>query len=71
MKLIEKEPVIDPEDMDDETFCMHMSLRHQDSLGGLTEIWPIAEGTTNAWRIFHDRLHWLRLDLSHDHEYQQ
>jgi hypothetical protein len=58
-------PSID--DMDDDTFCKHMSLRHQDSLGGLDYIWPVAPGTTDAWMAFHDRLHALRVDFKHRH----
>jgi hypothetical protein len=68
MRVIEKEPVIDPEEMDDEDFCRHMTKRHRDSLGGLSDIWPVAESTTDAWRAFHNRLHRLRIDLQHEHE---
>ena len=59
--------VQDADDMDDETFCMHMTYRHTDSLGGLSEIWPVAPSTTEAWRCFHDRLHALRVDIPHEH----
>lgn len=64
-KLLE---VAHPDDMDDETFCKHMSYRHQDSLGGLPFITPVAESTTDAWRAFHDRLHRFRVNLAHNHE---
>jgi hypothetical protein len=59
-----------PDDMDDETFAMHMAYRHADSLGGLTSISASARtpGLIRAWRVFHDRLHRLRVDLLHEHE---
>lgn len=56
------------DEMDDDTFCMHMNKRHSSSLGGLASIEPVAPGTTDAWRSFHDRLHRLRVDLRHEHE---
>lgn len=67
MRVVEIQLVTNADDMDDETFCKHMSYRHQDSLGGMDEIWPVAESTTDAWRSFHDRLHRLRLDIPHEH----
>lgn len=54
--------------MDDETFCKHMTFRHHESLGGLAEIWP--NGATEAWRAYHDRLHnvlFFPFKKLHDH----
>lgn len=57
------------EDMDDDTFAKHMSLRHGDSLGGLRNISfsLYNHGLATAWRAFHGRLTRLRLDLDHEH----
>lgn len=56
--------------MDRVTFCLHMTHRHQDSLGGMTELNPDAQSdyTEELWRTFHDRLHRLRIGLDHEHE---
>jgi hypothetical protein len=60
-------PVQPADNMDDETFCLHMTYRHPESLGGLDEITPVAEGTTEAWRNFHHRLHALAVNPLHEH----
>jgi len=55
------------DDMDDETFCRHMNLRHRDSLGGLDSLWVVPD-VIDAWRFFHKRLHHLRqMDYDHEH----
>ncbi len=70
-KLSEEERVtVPPEaEMDDDTFILHMNYRHQDSLGGLDELWYASEEVTEAWRAFHWRLHQIhpRITLAHDH----
>lgn len=54
--------------MDSETFAKHMSYRHSDSLGGLTRIDRFASPDIEAaYRAFHDRLHRLRPDITHEH----
>lgn len=68
MGVKEKLLVQDSDEMDDDIFCRHMSHRHGNSLGGLHSINPVAQSTTDAWRAFHDRLHSLRVDISHEHE---
>jgi len=47
------------DDMDRETFCLHMTHRHGESLGGMTALNPAAQSdyTEDLWRIFHDKLH--------------
>ena len=48
------------DDMDLETFCLHMGARHTDSLGGLSELDPeLMErtGLEELYRTFHDKLH--------------
>lgn len=55
------------DDMDDDTFCLHMSKRHRDNLGGLTDIWAVDVGTVDAWRAFHDRITALEVEPTHQH----
>lgn len=62
-----RQQVIDIAEMSDETFVMHMNKRHRGSLGGLRALW-VAPDTMPIWRIFHARLHDLRIDLKHEHE---
>lgn len=61
--------VPDADDMDDEIFAKHMSLRHGDSLGGMPELDPelIDDYVMRCWRAFHRRLHEIRHDLNHEH----
>jgi hypothetical protein len=56
--------------MDLDTFCLHMSVRHKDSLAGASMLYPrsIDEPTEAAYRAFHRRLHETRIDLQHHHE---
>jgi hypothetical protein len=62
------EPVAPISDMNNETFCKHMSIRHQDSLAGMSEL-PVRtdEYTLGCYRAFHLRLHETRVDLEHSH----
>ena len=65
----EKAPVAAISSMDTETFCKHMTARHLDSLGGLSELSPsIAEYEEGMYRSFHSRLHETRVDLGHEHD---
>jgi hypothetical protein len=72
MKVEEKEeiPTVRAEaEMSSEHFALHMTHRHGDSLGGLSELDPTKmNGTEGAWRAFHRRLHETRIDLAHEHE---
>lgn len=69
--------VVHTRDMSDDDFAKHMTLRHPDSLGDLTHLdWKymgLEKGynldVVRAWRAFHRRLHQLRVDLSHDHDW--
>jgi hypothetical protein len=51
--------VQDADNMDRDTFCLHMTHRHSDSLGGMRELNPLVQSnyTEELWRIFHDKLH--------------
>jgi hypothetical protein len=55
--------------MDKETFCLHMTHRHSDSLGGLAVLLPdhMTDYVEECWRRFHERLHAVRIDLDHYH----
>lgn len=59
--------------MDRETFCLHMTHRHTDSLGGLKSLDPeaLTEYTEELWRTFHDRLSSIKLRSELDHEHEQ
>jgi hypothetical protein len=56
------------DDMNDETFALHMTLRHPDNLGGLREL-AVAPRVMPAWRAFHRRLHNL-FPRSYQHEHE-
>ena len=61
--------VIAADSMDYETFAKHMTRRHHESLGGLTELVLRKEDSVSqAWRSFHRRLHRLRVDIGHEHQ---
>jgi hypothetical protein len=56
-------------EMDKEKFCRHMTIRHQDSLAGMSELpVTITEPDEGLYRSFHKRLHETRVDLGHEHE---
>ena len=61
---VEKVYVPAADDMDLETFCLHMTHRHADSLGGLAELDPerLDNYLEECYRSFHDKLHELRPD---------
>lgn len=54
-------------------FCLHMTHRHGDSLGGMKELSPAAQNdyTEELWRTFHERLHKVRPRSDFDHEHEQ
>ncbi len=57
------------DDMDDDTFVLHFNKRHRDSLGGLTalRLQFLTPYVMECYRIFHERLHRVRIDLNHKH----
>jgi hypothetical protein len=61
------------EKMDRETFCKHMSLRHEENLGGLPGLDPdplfTSDYVEDCWRAFHRQLHALHLQENLDHEH--
>jgi hypothetical protein len=63
-------PSID--DMDDDTFCKHMDLRHAESLstaGPLSNHPDRAPEWIGPYRVFHDRLHDIAVPGQFDHEH--
>lgn len=73
----EKVQVWNTEDMDRETFCLHMTYRHADSLGGMDSLSPdgLNDYTEELWRSFHGKLHGPLLrpvnQEEYDHEHEQ
>lgn len=64
----EKQLVSNADNMDTFDFVRHMNLRHGDSLGGLTHLSDkLGDYVEECYRIFHDRLHKVRIDLEHEH----
>lgn len=59
--------------MDRETFCLHMTHRHHDSLGGMDYLNPAVQNdyTEELWRTFHERLHSIKMRKEFDHEHEQ
>ena len=67
--------VQDADNMSTVIFCLHMTHRHPDALGGMSELSPTmqSEYTEELWRIFHDKLHGSRklfpfYEVNHEHE---
>lgn len=63
----EKQLVQNADDMNSDDFNMHMTVRHPDSLGDMTEIIHVSQYVEDCWRSFHDRLHGIRFDFQHEH----
>lgn len=62
------------DDMDLDVFCLHMTARHEDSLGGLSRLDPDLvkrAGLEEPYREFHHKLHFDPLfgyrQFDHDH----
>lgn len=68
---VEIELVQNADNMSSRIFCLHMTHRHRDSLGGMTELRMQDEYTEELWRTFHDRLHKVRPRSDYDHEHEQ
>jgi hypothetical protein len=53
------EIVQNADNMTRQIFCLHMTHRHGDSLGGMSELNPLVQNdyTEELWRTFHDKLH--------------
>lgn len=70
--IYEKQLVRNCDYMNVAEFAKHMTYRHLDSLGGLTYLSEnLDEYVEECYRIFHDRLHAIRLNLEHEHARQQ
>jgi hypothetical protein len=72
MEPTEKVRVPSADDMDLDVFCLHMTARHADSLGGLTRLVPdnMSEYVEELYRTFHDKLHSPLLgprEFDHEH----
>jgi hypothetical protein len=63
-----KRTVVSTGEMDDDTFIRHMNMRHSDSLGYLGRLRYFSESVMSLWRVYHETLHRLRIDLRHEHE---
>lgn len=64
----DKSLVADADEMDSGDFAKHMTHRHLDSLGGLTYLSDnLGDYVEELYRVFHDRLHAVRIDLEHEH----
>lgn len=70
---VEIELVQNADNMSSRIFCLHMTHRHRDSLGGMTELSPESQNdyTEELWRTFHDRLHKVKVRSQLDHEHEQ
>lgn len=58
------------DDMDDNSFELHMNRRHSESLGGLSDVSfaHTSPYVMHCWRLFHRTLHRLRQpDINHEH----
>lgn len=63
-----KQLVANADEMDSDNFAKHMTFRHNDSLGGLRFLSSnLGDYVEELYRIFHDRLHAVRVDLEHEH----
>jgi len=75
MSMTEQEPelisVPAAEDMDRETFCKHITARHNEKLGDLKSLKPlfVSGYVEDLWRSFHRQLHNLRLQKNIDHNH--
>lgn len=82
MSMLEEQPVMPEvvrvpaaESMDVETFCLHMSKRHADSLGGMPRLRPehMTPYVEKLYRLFHSRIHdgTLIPGREFDHEHRE
>jgi hypothetical protein len=58
-EVVKTQLVQNADNMDRKTFCLHMTHRHGNSLGGMAELNPAVQSdyTEELWRTFHDKLH--------------
>jgi hypothetical protein len=65
----QKRLVVATSEMTTETFTIHFTRSHQDSLAGMEELPPdITPEVEEAYRSFHYHLHGARVDYDHEHE---
>jgi hypothetical protein len=59
------------DDMSSDIFVKHMNKRHQESLGGMSELVQrhLNKYVEECYRIFHDRLHKVHVRTVLDHEH--
>jgi hypothetical protein len=62
--------VVPEEGMDTETFLLHLRHRHPESRpAGVDPLeWFVSDYVEECYRIFHAKLHELRVDIRHSHE---
>ena len=72
-EVLEPELVQSADRMSREKFCLHMTYRHQDSLGGMSELSAAVQNdyTEGLWRKFHRQLHGPLLMKRHEHEHEE
>lgn len=58
---VESELVQATNDMDTETFALHMEHRHPESLAGMIPLWFSSDYVEDCYRSFHRQLHRLRI----------
>jgi hypothetical protein len=70
MALIEIVLVQDADEMDTNRFLLHLQHRHPESRPAGTKPieWFVSDYVEDCYRIFHDKLHELRVDIHHEHE---
>lgn len=60
--------VVSAEDMDVESFLLHLNTRHNDS-PAVTRIWDTYDPQlVSRWLAFHAQIHRWRIDLLHSHD---
>jgi hypothetical protein len=62
--------VVPEEEMDTETFLLHLEHRHPESRpADVAPLeWFVSDYVEECYRIFHNKLHELRVDIRHEHE---
>lgn len=68
--MTEIQVVVPEQEMDTETFILHLRHRHPDSrpAGAKPIEWFVSDYVEYCYRMFHYQLHRLRVDMSHEHE---
>jgi hypothetical protein len=68
-EMIEPELVQHTDNMDTETFALHMEHRHPESLAGMIPLWFTDDYVEECYRSFHRQLHRFNQRLGHGHDH--